>query len=134
MIPGLISSNDCLSRSSSRAGKVVIKTAPKDRLDNERRILKHFQDRPCIRQMLDEIQDPLSLVLRHLDDNLLSASNSKRLERQEIKYFAKKVLEALQAFHEADYVHTGTDLFSQFLLCCSLAGAQKCLLIFDLWM
>lgn len=93
--------------SSSNLGKVIIKTAPKYRLDKERDVLKHFHARPEIRQLLDETQEPPSLVLRHLDDNLLTASNSKRLEKHEIKFIAKGVLKALQAFHEAGYVHTG---------------------------
>ncbi|KAF8864050.1 kinase-like protein [Acephala macrosclerotiorum] len=86
--------------------KVIIKSAPKYRLDNERDVLKHFHARPGIRQLLDETQDPPSLVLKHLDDNLLTASNSKRLEKPEIKFIAKRILEALQAFHEDGYVHT----------------------------
>ena len=99
---------------SSKLGKVIIKSAPKYRLDNERDVLKHFHARPGIRQLLDEIQDPPSLVLKHLDDNLLSASNSKRLENPEIKFIAKRILEALQAFHEDGYVHTGIALVSPF--------------------
>jgi casein kinase II subunit alpha len=79
-------------------------------LNNERDILKHFHARPGIRQLLDETQDPPSLVLEHLDDNLLAASNSKRLEKPEIKFIAKRILEALQAIHEDGYVHTGIAL------------------------
>lgn len=58
--------------------------------------------------MVDEIQEPAALVLEHLDDNLLNASNSKRLGRLDIKFLARKVLEALNMFHGAGYVHTGT--------------------------
>lgn len=43
-----------------------------------------------------------------LDDNLLNASNSKRLKRLDVKLVAKRVLEALNVFYEAGYVHTGT--------------------------
>lgn len=86
---------------------MIIKTAPKYRLDNERGVLQHFHGQPGIRQLLDETQDPPSLVLKHLDENLLSASNSKRLEKTEIKIVAKRILEALQVFHEDGYVHTG---------------------------
>ena len=89
---------------------VAIKTAPKYRLENERDILRRFQGQPCIRQLVDEVHDPPSLVLKHLDDNLLNASNSKRLERSEIKFVAKRLLEALKVFHEAGYVHTGAIL------------------------
>ncbi|TVY26044.1 hypothetical protein LHYA1_G005494 [Lachnellula hyalina] len=59
---------------SSQAGKVVIKTAPAESFENERNILKHFQGRPYIRQMLDETKGPPAMVLKRLDINLLSAS------------------------------------------------------------
>ncbi|PVH82014.1 putative serine/threonine protein kinase [Cadophora sp. DSE1049] len=97
---------DVWTAMSSNLGKVIIKSAPKYRLDNERDVLKHFHARQGIRQLLDETQEPPSLVLKHLDDNLLTASNSKRLEKPEIKFIAKRILEALQAFHEDGYVHT----------------------------
>jgi casein kinase II subunit alpha len=86
---------------------VIIKAAPKPRLDNERHVLQHFRGRPGIRQLLDQTRDPPSLVLEHLHDNLLAASNAKRLAKSEIKFIAKKILEALQTFHEDGYVHTG---------------------------
>lgn len=54
-----------LTRSgSSNLGEVIIKSAPKYRLGNERDVLKHFHARPGIRQLLDETQDPPSLVLK----------------------------------------------------------------------
>lgn len=49
-------------------------------------------------------------MLKYLDDNLLNASNLKRLERSDIKFVAKTVLETLELLHEAGYVHTGTIL------------------------
>ena len=94
---------------SSTLGKVIIKTAPKYRLDNERDILKHFHALPGIRQLLDETQHPPTLVLKHFDDNLLSASNSRRLEKVEVKKVPKGILEALQVLHPDCYVHTGTE-------------------------
>jgi casein kinase II subunit alpha len=102
----LLSSLTCSS--GAKTGTVVVKTALKHRLDNEREVLKHFQGRSCIRQLVDEIQEPAALVLEHLGNNLLSASNSKILGRPDIKLIAKRVLEALNMFHEAGYVHTGT--------------------------
>jgi casein kinase II subunit alpha len=69
--------------------------------------LKMFQGRPYIRPLLDQIEEPPALVLRFLQDNLLKASNMRRLERSEIKFVARGVLEALSVFHEAGYVHTG---------------------------
>jgi casein kinase II subunit alpha len=82
---------------TSNLGKVIIKSAPKYRLDHERDVLKHFHARPGIRQLLDETQDPPFIVLKYLDDNLLTASNSKRLEKSEFQFVAKRILEALQA-------------------------------------
>ena len=102
----LLSSLTCSS--GAKTGTVIVKTALKHRLDNEREVLKYFQGRSCIRQLVDEIQEPAALVLEHLGDNLLNASNSKRLGRLDIKLIAKRVLEALDMFHEAGYAHTGT--------------------------
>ncbi|KAL2064097.1 hypothetical protein VTL71DRAFT_4591 [Oculimacula yallundae] len=97
---------DIWTAMSSKLGKVIIKSAPKYRLENERDILRHFHARPGIRQLLDELQDSRSIVLKHFDGDLLTVSNSKRLEKTEIKLVAKSILEALQAFHEDGYVHT----------------------------
>ncbi|TVY88570.1 Dual specificity protein kinase [Lachnellula willkommii] len=94
------------TKSNSQAGKVIIKTAPQGRLENERDVLKHFHTRPCIRQMLDETESPPSLILQHLDDNLLHASSLKTLESSDVKFVAKRVLEAIQALHEDGYTHT----------------------------
>ncbi|KAF2243952.1 kinase-like protein [Trematosphaeria pertusa] len=85
---------------------VIIKTAPIKRLNNEREILNMFQGCPHIRPLLDQIEEPPALVLEFLQDNLLKASNMRRLERPEIKFVARGVLEALNIFHEAGYVHT----------------------------
>jgi casein kinase II subunit alpha len=91
----------------AKIGTVIVKPALKHRLDNEREVLKYFQGRSCIRQLVDEIQEPAALVLEHLGDNLLNVSNSNRLGRLDIKFVAKRVLEALDVFHGAGYVHTG---------------------------
>ncbi|KAF8861186.1 kinase-like protein [Acephala macrosclerotiorum] len=93
-------------KSGTQSGKVVIKTAPKERFENERDVLKHFRNRLHIRQLLDETKDPPSLVLQHLDDNLLDASNKKTLQRSDVKLVAKRILQALQALHEDGYTHT----------------------------
>lgn len=87
--------------------KVTIKQAPDYRLDNEIRVLQALKGNPCIRPLVDTVKDPPSLVLRHLDDNLLDASNTKRLERSDIKFVARNVLTALDALHTRGYVHTG---------------------------
>ncbi|KAH9207380.1 hypothetical protein DL95DRAFT_468718 [Leptodontidium sp. 2 PMI_412] len=91
------------TKSSSQAGKVIVKTVPLGRLANERDVLKHFRDCTCIRQVLDETKNPPSLILQHLDDNLLHASGVKTLEGSDVKFVAKRVLQAIQALHEAGY-------------------------------
>lgn len=98
------------SKNGTQSKKVVIKTAPKERFENERDVLKHFRNRPHIRQLLDEIKDPPSLVLQYLDDNLLDASNKKTLQSSNVKFIAKRILQALQALHEDGYTHTGMAL------------------------
>lgn len=80
-------------------------------MENERDVLKRFQDRtPFLRPLTDEIQDPSEptiIVLKHLDNHLLNASIEKTLNRKELKYISKRVLKALQTLHEDGYVHTG---------------------------
>lgn len=46
-------------------------------------------------------------MLKQFEDNLLTVSDAKRLERYEIIFIAKGVLEVLQTSHEDGYVHTG---------------------------
>ena len=57
--------------------------------------------------MIDNIENPSSLVLEYLDDNLLDVSRRKRLEGSEVKIVARTVLEALAVLHENSFVHTG---------------------------
>ncbi|OJJ71915.1 hypothetical protein ASPBRDRAFT_196048 [Aspergillus brasiliensis CBS 101740] len=80
------------------------------RLQNERDVLNRYQNRcPNLRPLLYEIHDPAeppAIVLKYLDDDVTRASRKERLTRQEIKYVAKNVLEALQVLHEEGYVHT----------------------------
>ena len=89
----------------------MIKSVRHFRLGNERDILKRFQTRtPSLRPLIDEIEDPPNpptIVLKHLDDDLLNASATQRLTKLEIKCVAKKVLEALKVLHEDGYAHTG---------------------------
>lgn len=61
--------------------------------------------------MIDEIKDPSeppAIVLKHLQDDLLQASIKKTLSKRELKYVARRILEALKVLHEDKYVHTGT--------------------------
>lgn len=80
------------------------------RIENERDILKRFQSKSPLRPLLDEISDPAeppTIVLKHLEDNLLRASIRQRLNRAEIKYVSKKILEALRVLHDDGFVYTG---------------------------
>ncbi|KAL2368287.1 STE/STE20 protein kinase [Blastomyces gilchristii SLH14081] len=96
---------------SNKTGEtVVIKSARHFRIANERDVLKRFQSRtPYLRPLIDEIVDPAdppAIVLKHLEDELLSSSNAKRMSGKEIKYVSKRILEALKVLHEDGYVHT----------------------------
>ena len=84
------------------------------RVENERDVLISFQDRtPYLRPLIDEIEeppDPPTIVLKYLEDNLLNASIKKTLNRKELKYVSRRILEALKVLHEDCYVHTGKSL------------------------
>lgn len=86
------------------------------RLQNEVDILKRYQSKTLfLRPIIDEIQepaDPPSIVLRHLDSDLLTESKKKRLTRPEIKQVARCILKALCALHKDGMVHTGMSLVS----------------------
>lgn len=79
-------------------------------MNNERDVLEAVRDHPYVRQMIDSIEDPPSLVLKFLDENLLKISGQKRLEGSDLKLVAWNLLEALAALHENGFVHTGRNL------------------------
>jgi hypothetical protein len=59
-----------LSYSNVQSQPVVIKSIRHVRLDNERSILKRFQDAAPLRPLIDKIQEPQeppALVLKHYD-------------------------------------------------------------------
>ncbi|EFQ98610.1 serine/threonine protein kinase [Nannizzia gypsea CBS 118893] len=90
---------------------VIVKSANHFRIENERDVLKRFQSRtPFLRPLVDEISEPSeppTIVLKHLDDNLLDVAALKTpLRSQEVKYVAKGILEALKVLHEEGFVHT----------------------------
>lgn len=70
--------------------------------------MKKIRAHPHIRQLLDEIEESAALVLKRMDDNALGASNSKKLERADVKFIVNRVLDALKTLHEAGFVHIGT--------------------------
>jgi serine/threonine protein kinase len=104
--------NLLLSRSQKNEQRVVIKSVRGHfRVGNERDILQRFQGRtPYLRPLIDEIEEPsepIAIVLKYLDDNLQNASNKRTLNRKELKYVSKGILEALSTLHEDGFVHTG---------------------------
>lgn len=86
---------------------MVIKRAPPHLLNIEREVLGVVQNHTCIRQMIDNIESPSSLVLEYLDDDLLDVCSRKRLESSDVKVVARIILEALAVLHENGFVHTG---------------------------
>lgn len=55
------------------------------------------------------------MVLRHLDSDVLTESNKKRLSRHEIKRVARCVLEVLRLLHKDGMVHTDVKLDNIFV-------------------
>ena len=75
----------------------------------ERNVLETIHHHPCLRPLIDTTEDPSSLVLRYLDDNLLNVSGQKRLEGSDLKFVARSTLEALAELHDKGFVHTGNN-------------------------
>lgn len=107
---GILSLSILTIHSNEHQETVIAKSVRHFRLQNERDILLRFQDRtPCIRPLIEELGDstvPPTLILKHLDNDALRASNKQRLTRLEVKYVAKRVLEALSVLHDEGFVHT----------------------------
>lgn len=103
-------SHSPFSRTGSNQ-QVIIKSVRHFRVQNERDVFSRFQSQtPFIRPLIDEIvepADPPAIVLKYLDDHLLNASISRRLTNQEIKYVARRILDALKVLYEDNFVHTG---------------------------
>lgn len=81
------------------------------RVENERNVLQRFQHRtPFLRPLIDEIDEsfvPVTIALKYLQGDLLDASVAKTLNRRELKYVSRCVLEAVKTLHEDGFVHTG---------------------------
>ena len=100
----------CLRKDTSNDIKdnFIFKSVQHFRLQNERDVLKRFQGRSThIRPLLDEIDDPPAIIIKYLQHDLLQVSNTKDLTRNEIKFVARHVLEALKVLHQDGFVHTG---------------------------
>ncbi|KAI9714680.1 MAG: hypothetical protein M1812_006345 [Candelaria pacifica] len=89
------------------------------RVDNEAAVLRRFQDRtPYLLPLIDDIEDPPSppiIVLKYLEDHLLHASIEKPLNRKELKYVSKRILEALKVLHDDSYIPTDVKLDNVFV-------------------
>ena len=85
----------------------MIKRSIEGLLINEQRGLERFRNCSAIRPMVDIVEEPKSLILQYLDDHLLDVSRKKRLEGSDLKFVARRILEALAVIHDAGYVHTG---------------------------
>lgn len=100
-----------MAHRNQERNSAIVKSANHFRIHNERDVLLRFRRKsPLLRPLLDEIQDPISppaTVLKYPEDDILHASNGKRLARTEVKYVARCVLKALSVLHHEGFVHTG---------------------------
>lgn len=54
-------------------------------MSNERKVLELVRKHKCIRQRIDNVGSPSSLVLEYLDDNLLYVCRRGRLQNSDLK-------------------------------------------------
>ncbi|KJX94470.1 hypothetical protein TI39_contig4189g00010 [Zymoseptoria brevis] len=92
--------------SAHQQHRVVLKCAPKIRLQRETAILQQFEGDPCIRQLIDHGKEPSFLVLEYLESDALKASREAKLARKDIKFIARSVLSALNTLHAKGLAHT----------------------------
>lgn len=81
------------------------------RVEHERDILRLFDKSPPLRTLVDGIEEPAhptTIVLEYLEADLDQCSRDKTLNRSELKYVSKKLLEAIDTLHDRGYIHTGT--------------------------
>lgn len=74
---------------------------------NEIEALELCQGHKSIRQLVDVIENPQSLVLEFLDKTLYHASCEQKLDRCDIKRAVKTVLDGLAVLHAHKRAHTG---------------------------
>lgn len=90
--------------------KFVVKNANSVSVRNESKHLSALRGHSCIRQMIDTIESPFSLILEHCEDDLRSLSMRRKLQSGEIKNIARQLLEALSFVHSKNLVHTGNTI------------------------
>ncbi|KAI0459525.1 STE/STE20 protein kinase [Xylaria acuta] len=92
-----------LARNQKNNPVIVKAVSGHPRVENERDVLERFQARcPYLRPLIDEIQDPGEPTIIPLN-------------RKEIKYLSRRVLEALRVLHEDGYVHADIKLDNIFV-------------------
>ncbi|KAF1849650.1 uncharacterized protein K460DRAFT_275213 [Cucurbitaria berberidis CBS 394.84] len=108
-----------LARDQNRKNWIVKSVRGHWHLQNEANILRRYQSKtPFLRPIVDEVlgpADPPSIILRHLDSELLTESKKKRLTRPEIKQVARCILGALLILHKDGMVHTDVKLDNAFV-------------------
>ena len=86
---------------------VLVKTAATTLLENEIEALKLCRDHKSVRQLIDVVENPQSLILEYLDSSLYEASCKKKLDRCDVKRAVKAALNSLAVLHAHRRVHTG---------------------------
>lgn len=86
---------------------VLIKTAPPTRIENEIEALKLCRGHKSVRQLVDVIDNPQSLVLEYLDKSLYEASCEQKLDSSDVKRAVKSALDGLAVLHAHKRAHTG---------------------------
>ncbi|KAL8738384.1 MAG: hypothetical protein Q9181_000806 [Wetmoreana brouardii] len=107
-------SEDIWLATPGNAKTVLIKIAPLARIENELQALKLCRGHRSIRQLVDVVDHPKSLVLDYLDTNLFYATYERKLEKQDVKRAVKTALDGLIVLHAHNRAHTG--LFEAILL------------------
>lgn len=85
--------------SSSDPQRVVAKTTRHSLLKNETKHLTALRGHSRIRQIIDSIESPPSIVLEYAQEGLRSLSIRRKLKIYEIKNIAQQLLEALSFAH-----------------------------------
>ncbi|KAL2015897.1 hypothetical protein VTK56DRAFT_4644 [Thermocarpiscus australiensis] len=69
-------------------------------------MLRLFQGCNTIRQLVDEVEDPRSLVLEYIDDSVFNLMKTKGLTKVDAKRALKATVQALIVLHDKNIVHT----------------------------
>ncbi|KAF2838993.1 kinase-like protein [Patellaria atrata CBS 101060] len=94
-----------------------------DVLNEEAQMMRLFRGHDSIRQLVDQIDDPESVILEYMDDNVLNLLKRKQLPKIEAKRVLKVTFKELTALHDQNIVHT--DIKSNNILVkCSTQGTR----------